>query len=933
MNVFELEGSITLDSSAYEKAVKDAMKDGEGLGKSLQENAKQFQAMQAQIDSLSKELAASKSDIERMRSELAKSAKAADENASATSEMKSELDKAEKAIDDVSESLDDERKSADKAGKETDEYGDSAEEAADDTKKFDKEADKLGGTLSGLITKLGAVAGAIKTGFVTAVKVGVGAVTAASAAVVGLTSKSVSMFGEYEQLAGGAQKIFDEMDYSQIAEDAANAYKDLNLSASQYLESINLAGATFAQTMGDKKGYETARTGMLAIADYASGTGKNIEELNTKFQMITRATSSYQSIADQFSGILPATSADFLEQAQAAGFLAEEYTNLTDVPVAEYQEAVTKMLEKGVDDLGLSNNTAREATETLTGSIAMTKAAWENLITGFSDPDADLELLISNFVESAEASFKNIIPTVQQALTGISDFITGIAPVISDKLPELINNVVPSLLTAATTILDNLGKAVQSILPNFVTTIFKQLPNLLKTGASITTSLFTAVQEALSSVAEALSDKENSNKITAAFTDIVRAVVDGIGGVLEIAPTLIPELLELIGNALVDSVDIIGNGIINMLPDIENLIYKTAPVLFEVISNLADTLSGLMPELMTELLPGIVELIGDLVTALYDSDLIPSLWNFILVTLDAVAKGLVESKDVLLDVLPEIIAGLFDVANRLISENGDDMFALVVDIVKNIIKLCYEELIVFGISVGTWLADGLLSLGDTLGSWLYDRVEAVKRFASDVISKITDFFGNLVDKFIEFKDNVSSKFTDIYDTIRSKITGAVNSARQWGSDLITNFVGGITDNIHKVTDAVSGIADNVKSYIGFSEPEKGALSNFHTFAPDMLDLFASGIRENADNVYREIQALTDGISSDINTNVSVEHSVSPSMVRGGSITINNTFSFEGVNIASDMDIEEITDSAVEKLSEKLQTLDVFNNLAIGGGIA
>lgn len=933
MNVFELEGSISLDSSEYEKSVREAMKDGQELGKSLQENAKQFQAMQSQIDGLAKELTAAKAEISRMRSELSKSAKAADENASATSEMKSELDKAEKAIDDVSESLDDERKAADKADKETDEYGDSAEEAAGDTKKLDKEADKLGGTLSGLVTKLGAVAGAIKTGFVTAVKFGVGAVTAASAAVVGLTSKSVSMFGEYEQLAGGAQKIFDEMDYSQIAKDAANAYKDLNLSASQYLESINLAGATFAQTMGDKKGYETARTGMLAIADYASGTGKNIDELNGKFQMITRATSSYQSIADQFSGILPATSADFLEQAQAAGFLAEEYTNLTDVPVAEYQEAVTKMLEKGVDDLGLSNNTAREATETLTGSIAMTKAAWENLVTGFSDPDADLGLLISNFVESAEASFKNIIPTVQQALTGISDFITGIAPVISDKLPELINNVVPSLLTAATTILDNLGKAVQSILPNFVTTIFKQLPNLLKTGASITTSLFTAVQEALSSVAEALSDKENSNKITAAFTDIVRAVVDGIGGVLEIAPTLIPELLELIGNALVDSVDIIGNGIINMLPDIENLIYKTAPVLFEVISNLADTLSGLMPELMTELLPGIVELIGDLVTALYDSDLIPSLWNFLLVTLDSVAKGLVESKDVILDVLPEIIAGLFDVADRLISENGDDMLALVVDIVKNIIKLCYEELIVFGISVGTWLSDGLLSLGDTLGSWLYDRVEEVKKFASDVISKIADFFGNLVDKFIEFKDNVSSKFTDIYDTIRAKITDAVNSARQWGSDLITNFVGGITDNIHKVTNAVSGIADNVRSYIGFSEPEKGALSNFHTFAPDMLDLFASGIRENADNVYREIQALTDGISSDINANVTVERSVSPSMVRGGSITINNTFSFEGVRIASDMDIEEITDSAVEKLSEKLQTLDVFNNLAIGGGIA
>jgi hypothetical protein len=92
--------------------------------------------------------------------------------------------------------------------------------------------------------------------------------------------------GAYEQLAGGAQKIFDEMDFSKISEDAQRAYKELNMSANEYLESINLAGATFAQTMGDEKGYDTARRGMMAISDYASGTGKNIDELNQKYQMI-----------------------------------------------------------------------------------------------------------------------------------------------------------------------------------------------------------------------------------------------------------------------------------------------------------------------------------------------------------------------------------------------------------------------------------------------------------------------------------------------------------------------------------------------------------------------------------------------------------------------------------------------------------------------
>ena len=186
--------------------------------------------------------------------------------------------------------------------------------------------DEASGNLKSIGQKLG-------NGLKTAAKVGTAAVGVASAAIAALTTQAVNSFAEYEQLAGGAQKIFDQMDYSKIANDANNAYKELGLSANQYLAVINDVGATFAATMGDEAGYEAAKTGLKAISDYASGTGKNVDELSQKFTLITRSTSSYQSIADQFSGILPATSAGFLEQAQAAGILSDKYTQLTQVPI------------------------------------------------------------------------------------------------------------------------------------------------------------------------------------------------------------------------------------------------------------------------------------------------------------------------------------------------------------------------------------------------------------------------------------------------------------------------------------------------------------------------------------------------------------------------------------------------------------------------
>lgn len=311
----------------------------------------------------------------------------------------------------------------------------------------------------------------------------VAAAGASAVAIGNLTKQSVQAYAEYEQLAGGVEKIFNEANIEQIFADANNAYKNLNMSANKYLAAINQTGATFAQTMGDQKGYDTAKTGMQAIADYASGTGRNLNELNDKYALITRSTSSYQSIADQFSGILPATSAGFLEQAQAAGFLSDSYGKLTEVPIDEYQEAVTKMLEKGVKDMGLYGNTAKESATTISGSLAMTKSAWQNLITGLADPNADLGQLMDNLVvaivgeNEGEGLLNNITPAIERAMEGIGELVEKAAPVISEHLPKMIETLLPPLITAVTQLVVGLISA----LPTIIALIAEQLPTILTT--------------------------------------------------------------------------------------------------------------------------------------------------------------------------------------------------------------------------------------------------------------------------------------------------------------------------------------------------------------------------------------------------------------------------------------------------------------------
>lgn len=279
---------------------------------------------------------------------------------------------------------------------------------------------------------------------------------------------AAAAYADFEQLKGGVEKIFDQADQARILRDAKNAYLDLNLSVNEYLSAINQVGATFAQTMGDQKGYDVARKGMKAIADYSSGTGRNLEELNQKYGLIIRSAASYQSIADQFSGILPATSADFLAQAQAAGILSDKYKKLTEVPIAEYQEAVTLMLERGVDQMGLLGNTAAETEHTLSGSIAGMKSAWENFLIALGDPEGNIEEAMGDLLASVDAVAANVIPIVGKI---IGELIV--------RLPEMIEQLAPVLVDAIVRLILKVGETIQKGLDSIFTDLGNWVADLV----------------------------------------------------------------------------------------------------------------------------------------------------------------------------------------------------------------------------------------------------------------------------------------------------------------------------------------------------------------------------------------------------------------------------------------------------------------------
>lgn len=116
-------------------------------------------------------------------------------------------------------------------------------------------------------------------------------------------------------------------------------------------------------------------------------------------------------------------------------------------------------------EMGITGTTAKEASTTIQGSLATMKAAWKNLLTSVGDENASLSDQIDNFVGSVMTVADNIIPRLGVIMTGIASTVSQLAPIIGEKLPELLESLLPSLITGAVALLNGLVSALPTLLP------------------------------------------------------------------------------------------------------------------------------------------------------------------------------------------------------------------------------------------------------------------------------------------------------------------------------------------------------------------------------------------------------------------------------------------------------------------------------------
>lgn len=188
------------------------------------------------------------------------------------------------------------------------------------------------------------------------------------------------------------------------------------------------------------------------------------------------------------------------------------------------------------------------------------------------------------------------------------------------------------------------------------------------------------------------------------------------------------------------------------------------------------------------------------------------------------------------------------------------------------------------------LINKFAEIKSNISDWTENTKTTISNWGNDVKSKISSAWNNAsqnVNSSVNsLKNNISTGLNNAKttvanwgDDIKNTFSNLGRNASTWGKDLADNMASGIKNNIHKVTSAVSSVANKIKDYLHFTEPDVGPLSNFHTYMPDMIDLMVKGIKDNTSKVKNEIENLagtmsytidTSGIGNSIQTNAKIE---------------------------------------------------------------
>ena len=259
------------------------------------------------------------------------------------------------------------------------------------------------------------------------------------------------------------------------------------------------------------------------------------------------------------------------------------------------------------------------------------------------------------------------------------------------------------------------------------------------------------------------------------------------------------------------------------------------------------------------------------------------------------------------EAIKSIFTGIWDVIVNFITavwETIKLLFSMALSAIQAVWNAVWSAISGFFQGIWNGIVSFVTGVWNTITSTISNAINTAYNTVVSVLQAIHDFFSNIFSSIANF---VSTTFSNILNGIINTVTsikdaivngfnaaidfikGLPGQAIQWGADFIGGLKDGIMSGVQGIVDAVKGIGDKIRSFLHFSVPDEGPLTDYESWMPDFMGGLAEGISNSEETVLDKVKGLAGGIRT-------LMTAATADVATAGTSTINNTTSSVTQNV-------------------------------------
>ena len=422
----------------------------------------------------------------------------------------------------------------------------------------------------------------------------------------------------------------------------------------------------------------------------------------------------------------------------------------------------------------------------------------------------------------------------EQCWNGIKGIFTGIWDFVVNQFSNILN----TLTGVADVFLSWFGTSwdeVWTSIKDFFVGIWNSICSAFQAVADFFTNIWNAISTFFTTIATAI--------YTTAVM-IFTSVYDFFAGIL----TGIHDFFANIFNAIWTVISTVCTAIYDTISSIWNAIYSFISPLLEAFKYLFETIFQAIHIIISNVMDWI-------------SEKIQTIWIAIVAFLTPLLEGIKMFFEMIWNAIYTAISTTLSTISSVIST----VWTAISGFISSVMNTIHSTISSVWNAISGAVSSVVNAIRNTVSSVWNSISSTISSVMNTIHSMVTNIWNNV-------KSSVASVISGIYSTIKGGFDNAVNyvkglasDAWNWGRDIVSNIIDGLRSMIGILADSVSNIADTIRSYLHFSVPDVGPLTDFESWMPDFMNGLADGINKSKKVVAKAVSGVADTMKLSLNS--------------------------------------------------------------------